>query len=198
MRVAEKLFTTRRFHEITLDEVAQQAAVGKGTIYRYFSDKDDLFFQVAIGGFEDLCCLIHHQVEQDLPFGEQLLQVCQRIQSFFAGRRQWFRLMQAEDGRMHWTRGELRERWLAQRGELVSAVARVIESGVQQGAIHSELPPDVLAQYLLGMLRAHAQDMGGGDAAGGCSGLVKLFLNGCGRCNASAATVAAAEGTAHE
>ena len=33
MEAAERLFTSRRFHEITLEEVAQAAKVGKGTIY---------------------------------------------------------------------------------------------------------------------------------------------------------------------
>ena len=47
MRAAERLFHNRRFHEVTLEEVAEAAQVGKGTIYRYFADKDDLFFQVA-------------------------------------------------------------------------------------------------------------------------------------------------------
>ncbi|NJL30924.1 MAG: TetR/AcrR family transcriptional regulator, partial [Phycisphaerales bacterium] len=32
----------------------QAAGVGKGTIYRYFKDKDDLFFSTAAQGFEDL------------------------------------------------------------------------------------------------------------------------------------------------
>ena len=44
MRAAEKLFTSRRYHEISLDAVVQEARVGKGTIYRYFQSKDDLFF----------------------------------------------------------------------------------------------------------------------------------------------------------
>ena len=58
MKAAEHLFTNRRFHEITLDQVARAAGVGKGTIYLHFADKDDLFFQVATSGFTQLCEII--------------------------------------------------------------------------------------------------------------------------------------------
>ena len=54
MRAVETLFTSRQVHEITLDDVIRQAGVGKGTLYRYFKDKDDLFFQTATSGFDDL------------------------------------------------------------------------------------------------------------------------------------------------
>ncbi|MCD6496685.1 MAG: TetR/AcrR family transcriptional regulator [Deltaproteobacteria bacterium] len=40
MNAVEHLFRNRRFHEVTLDEVAKEAQVGKGTIYRFFSDND--------------------------------------------------------------------------------------------------------------------------------------------------------------
>jgi len=51
----EKLFTSRRFHKITVDDVAQAAQVGKGTIYRYFQNKDDLFSQTAPALFSGAC-----------------------------------------------------------------------------------------------------------------------------------------------
>ena len=63
MQAAESLFTSRRLHEITLDDVAREAQVGKGTIYRYFQDKDDLFFQTATQGFDELCDLLQQRVQ---------------------------------------------------------------------------------------------------------------------------------------
>jgi len=84
MQAAEELFTSRRFHEITLDEVAQAAHVGKGTIYRYFKDKDDLFFQTASAGLDALCGLIHDGVPSSASFEDKLLAVCDRISSFIA------------------------------------------------------------------------------------------------------------------
>ena len=72
MEAAEQLFRTRQFHEITLDEVAQQAAVGKGTIYLYFSDKQELFFQTAMAGFDDLCELLRRTATHGASFRKDL------------------------------------------------------------------------------------------------------------------------------
>ena len=55
MGAAASLFANRRYHELTLDKVAKKAKVGKGTIYLYFKDKDDLFRQTAKWGFEQFC-----------------------------------------------------------------------------------------------------------------------------------------------
>lgn len=122
MKVVEQLATDRRFHEITLDEVAQVARVGKGTIYRYFSDKDELFFQVATSGFDELCELLEQIVPADRNFPEKLLMVCQQIGRFFATRRQLLQMMQNEAGRIFWAKGRIRERWMAKREKLFAAV----------------------------------------------------------------------------
>ena len=56
----EQLLPGRRFHEITLDEVARAAQVGKGTIYLYFKDKDALFAEMVCYRLEKL----QQQMEQ--------------------------------------------------------------------------------------------------------------------------------------
>src|SRR5260370_5765962 len=43
MAAAARLFGTQRFHEVRMDDVADAAEVGKGTLYRYFRDKEELF-----------------------------------------------------------------------------------------------------------------------------------------------------------
>ena len=161
MQAAEKLFTSRRFHEITLDDVAQAAQVGKGTIYRHFKDKDDLFFQISTSGFDELCDLLHRKVPETAPFGKQLVGACVAISAFFERRRQLFRMMQAEEDRMSWCHGSLRERWATHRRKLVAAVAAIIAKGVAEGAIRSDIGPEVLAGFLLGMLRTWARDLAG-------------------------------------
>ena len=87
MRAAEQLFGNRRVYEITLDEIAQQADVGKGTIYLYFSDKEGLIFQAAVAGFEEMCALLRPNSAESGIFRERLLRACENIVSFFQARR---------------------------------------------------------------------------------------------------------------
>ncbi len=179
MGAVEKLFTSRRFHEVTLDDVAQAAGVGKGTIYRYFEDKDDLFFQTAISGFDDLCALLRGKKPEDTPFGEELLSACVEISTFFDRRRQLLRMIQVEEGRMHWCEGSIRERWMAHRKKLVAAVGEIIARGMAEGEIRSDISAEVLAGFLLGMLRTRAHDFA--DAPEGARRyelIVDLFCRG--------------------
>ena len=43
LQAAEVSFATKRFHEVRMEDIALAAQVGKGTIYRYFSDKEALY-----------------------------------------------------------------------------------------------------------------------------------------------------------
>ena len=191
MRAAEKLFTNRRFHEITLDEVARHASVGKGTIYLYFEDKDDLFFQVATSGFDELCAIAQRGVPAGLAFREGLLAVCQQISGFFQRRRQLFRMMQTEEGLVWWHHGKTRERWLERRGQLVAALGEILRSGVGGGEVQPEVPPEVLATFLLGMLRTRARELPQPEQIS-LEQVVDLFLRGvAGRTDGSGAAVAA-------
>lgn len=48
LRIAAELFAEKGFHEVKLDDVAKSADVAKGTIYTYFSSKDELFIQCIL------------------------------------------------------------------------------------------------------------------------------------------------------
>lgn len=182
MQAAEKLFRNRRVHEITIDEVAAAAGVGKGTIYLHFRDKDDLFFQTATAGFDDLCELLWRRIPEEAPFAEQLLGACEQISAFFKERRQLFRMMQTEEWRMYWCRGAMRERWLARREKLIDAVTRIVRKGLAEGAIREDLPPETLAVFLLGLLRTRGRAPAKSpEAKTSLKLLVDLFYRGAGR-----------------
>ncbi len=153
LQATEKLLANRRFHEVTLGEVARVAAVGKGTIYQYFEDKEDLFFQVTSGAFDELCGLLARKVPDRAPFEERLLDACVRIGAFFRGHRPLFARIQAEEARLSCSKGRLRERWLERRVRLVQIVAGILRKGVAEGKVRSDIEPETLAEFVLGMVR---------------------------------------------
>ena len=157
MQAAESLFASRRFHEITMDDVAVAAGVAKGTLYGYFQDKDDLVFQTCTSGFDELCELIAGKIPLDAPFENQLSEACRYITGFFDRRNRLMQMMQAEEGRMSYCRGDMHDRWTKKRTLLVEALARIFDKGVQARQVRTDVSPDVLANLFLGMLRARAR-----------------------------------------
>ncbi len=47
LQAARQIFLQKGYHEATLEEIARQAEFGKGTIYNYFSSKEDLLFALV-------------------------------------------------------------------------------------------------------------------------------------------------------
>src|SRR4051812_13949270 len=54
LEAAARLFGSNRFHEVRMEDVAAEAGVGKGTIYRYFDDKDELYLTLLERAGEQL------------------------------------------------------------------------------------------------------------------------------------------------
>jgi TetR/AcrR family fatty acid metabolism transcriptional regulator len=179
MVAAERLFKTRQFHEITLDEVARVADVGKGTLYLYFADKNDLFFQTAVAGFEDMCDLLRRDRLSAGSIQQELQQAYDTISAFFQKRRPLVRMMLAEGERASGKGGSLRQRWNRHRKKMTQAVAEIIARGVQRGQVRDDIAPEVLAEYFLGMLRTRSNEIQELTAEPGSRhALVDLFVNG--------------------
>ena len=182
MQAAEQLFRNCRVHEVTLDEVAREANVGKGTIYLYFSDKEDLIFQAAVTGFDEMCALLERHAAEAGAFQERLLRACADIVGFFQARRALFRIILSEGERAMEGNGTgLRERWRARRRTMTEAVAAVIQQGVVTGEVRGDIPAEILAEFLLGLLRTRSWELESWPEAQRSPGsVVDLFLNGAG------------------
>jgi len=153
IQAAERMFSRRRFHEITLGEVAKDAKVGKGTIYLYFKDKDDLFLQTVLAGFDDLSEVLEQKVPRDAPFAERLHGACIEIAEFFKRRRLTYQLMQGADPRTFWGQSHVQDEWRARHERLVGVVADVLRQGARDGKIRDDIQPRVLVHFLLSMLK---------------------------------------------
>ncbi len=51
---AAQLFAKHRYHEVRMDDIAEHAGVAKGTLYRYYHDKEELYAALAKHGISRL------------------------------------------------------------------------------------------------------------------------------------------------
>lgn len=69
--VAARLFATHRFHEARMEDIAAAAEVGKGTLYRYFKDKEELYLALLDRAAEGLLRRIDEELaDADGPRGK--------------------------------------------------------------------------------------------------------------------------------
>ena len=64
---AQKLFAQHDFASVTARDIAREAGVSPGTIYRYYENMDDLFLDVFFVGADDIIAII--KAESDKPGG---------------------------------------------------------------------------------------------------------------------------------
>ena len=152
-KAAERLFAAGRYHEVTLDDVCKKAGVGKGTVYRYFKDKEDLFWQVIAFGQNELATSVEAvaREETDPSVGLRKAVVC--VAEFFRDRQNLFRLVWSEQLRDANRRRSMHRRWGTRDEKVISVVSGFIAQGIEQVDYETDLSPVAAARLLLGMVR---------------------------------------------
>jgi AcrR family transcriptional regulator len=89
---AERVFADKGVDHSTMDDVAEESELSKGTLYLYFKTKDELFFGVTARGFSILANLFAEALEQEgtglqraRRMGEAYLAFFRRYPTYYAG-----------------------------------------------------------------------------------------------------------------
>ena len=77
LRAATRVFAEQGYQTATMDAIADRAGIGKGTLYEYFRDKQDLFFAVFDDYIASMARLARQSVE--LPSATPAAQIQQAI-----------------------------------------------------------------------------------------------------------------------
>jgi AcrR family transcriptional regulator len=100
LEAALTLFAKKDFHDVTVDEIADQAGLSKGTIYLYFKNKDDLFFSIIQEKAKSLSEKLEFVVHNGGSFLECLQRFIHTYLSFFHVHSTYFKIMHSDRARM--------------------------------------------------------------------------------------------------
>jgi AcrR family transcriptional regulator len=67
LAAAQKLFAENDFRSVTVREIAKAAEVSIGTIYNYYANLDELFFDVFVEGTEEITELLQIEEKKNQP-----------------------------------------------------------------------------------------------------------------------------------
>jgi len=156
LAAAHAEFEGRRFDEVTLDDIAVRASVGKGTLYLYFKNKEDLFLQLAVDGIAEMVDRVKEIVVMESSYEERFFLFGEEIGAFLYRRHSLIRLMQQK------LAGNFEQRFDRQRKKIIRAVHEFLELGVSEGALRKDLPIDALQCALVGpfFLRKRMEEHG--------------------------------------
>jgi AcrR family transcriptional regulator len=108
LAAGRKLFSDKGLYESRVEEITETADVGKGTLYRYFRNKEELIRAVVEAGFDDLRRRIEDRVSQARGVDESIRFIAEVHVSFFADNPDLMRIFHQVRGMLKFDRPEWR------------------------------------------------------------------------------------------
>ena len=78
LAAAISVFSTKGFHQATMDEIARTAGVAKGTLYYNYASKSTLFSAAITDGIEAIIEQVRDSLSSDLPFHQHLRKLVEK------------------------------------------------------------------------------------------------------------------------
>ncbi len=155
IQIAQKLFSEKSYHKVSMDELAKALNLKKPTIYYYFKGKKELFFSIWKESFESLEEYIFTRVDKkDTPY-EKLEEFIKAHLDFIEEHRELFLILYRE--RFDFLNiGELKENLSLSLGQdfarFMKRLREVIEEGQKINIFKTSGDPLDIAYYLLGII----------------------------------------------
>ena len=147
---AEKVFFTRGFERSTMDDIAEQAELSKGTLYLYFKSKEDLHLSVALRSITMLHSAmgeIRQMKENALEKLVKMGRACIDFSREHPDRMNSIMLLEGFNLQgISYSIQELRE--MIYRESPVGLVLEIVEQGVREKLIRNDIPSPVIAHTL--------------------------------------------------
>ena len=96
LEAAAELFSTKHYHEVMMDDVAKLISVAKGTVYNYFTSKEELYFTIMHTRMENLLSLLKRKIESEQSSIDTLRAFVIHLYMFMMKHRKFFLIYQRE------------------------------------------------------------------------------------------------------
>ena len=172
---AAEIFSQREFHEVLTDDIAQRLGIGKGTIYRYFASKEDLYLAAIGEGLNGVHTAVTGVLQQEAPLEVTIAAVVRTMINYFSRQRDFLVLMHRLETKL---RARERADWQKRRNEVITMIRRVLERGITRGEI-GRCNTRLAVEVLFGMIRSVCLYRADGDRPEELTRLVTaIFLRG--------------------
>lgn len=157
---AEEVIATKGFDSATMDEIAEKAEVGKGTLYLHFNSKTAIYLAISVRGGK----ILNHQMSQvlsrDMSGLEMIEEMGHTYLKFIKENPQYYRAFNFFENAL--SENKLMESKLVDECEksgleAMTYVVRALQIGMQDGTIKDTFEPKELGIIFWGASRGVIQ-----------------------------------------
>jgi AcrR family transcriptional regulator len=152
LNAARKVFSERGFEKATLDEIAEVAEFGKGTIYNYFKSKEELFTCIIERGLNRFQQFVTQAIQNKTTPREKVETYIDAAFEFFENHRQIFSILELERNNLVRSLNDgMLSKCCEQQTALLQYLAQLFQEGIKKGHF-KKLDSLKLAQALVGLI----------------------------------------------
>jgi uroporphyrinogen-III synthase len=96
LEVAAELFSKKNYHEVMMDDVARLTDVAKGTVYNYFSSKEELYFSIMSSKLDNLNTSLKNKITSEISIIDSLHTYVIHLYMFMMKYQNFFLMYQKE------------------------------------------------------------------------------------------------------
>jgi len=148
LEAASQTFASNGFHAARISDVAELAGVGKGTVYLYFSSKEDLLISILESYVDEALQVAAEMAEQDLEPRCSIERFFERAFMRIAGNPAFFAILEQ---RVFLSDPELQRRGEAFFRSIIGRIVEKLEQVIKQGQIR-DYDPTIAACAIIGTL----------------------------------------------
>lgn len=146
---AEKLFFSRGFDNVSMEELAKEVELGKGTLYLYFKNKDALFFAIILRKMDKLHEIFRECADLKVSGREKSKLMGKRYFEFVHENKEYYQMVctngpklfrKLEDEELHTFTEYMKEDLLLHHG--------VFREGMADGTVRNDIDPLELAFFM--------------------------------------------------
>jgi len=149
---AEKVFFSRGVEHATMDDVAEAAELSKGTLYLYFSSKEELYMAINLRGFVIITSLFEKAVDTGENGLNKVLRIGQAYVDFYRKYPDYFQALLFYEAReLKPAEGDSCAEACFEAGHAPQEILiGAIEEGIRDGSIRPDIDPRLTATILWG------------------------------------------------
>ncbi|MFO7751893.1 MAG: TetR/AcrR family transcriptional regulator [Desulfobacteraceae bacterium] len=149
MKALSDLIKQKDFHSITTAEIAFQAGVTEGLIYKYFKDKRDLLYTVLEEYFDAFREYIKTEVATRESSTEKLEVIIRTNIESWSENRVFARILLLE---VRSSPDYYKSRAYELVKKYYQTIVKIIEQGMEKGEIRRDIKPEILTKEILGAI----------------------------------------------
>lgn len=131
IKAATRLFSDKSFYDVTMDDIAVRANVSKGTLYLYFSSKENLYLEILEHTFDSIESILEREVAKSDSAPEKLKKLLYIIIKFYRENIDVLKILSRDETHLIREHQELTEKWRSRR---LSLYEQIIKKGVAEGS----------------------------------------------------------------